>query len=186
MKPEEKPKPRASSLFDKVIGSLVYLGAAILAFFTLAVCWDVVSRSVFRVTLTWVLEFTEYALLYMTFLCTAWVLKNEGHVVTDLLLVALNPRKQAFLNTVTSILGVFICLVLTWVGADVSWDHLQRGLYQPTPIQTPDFPLFVIIPIGSFLLFNQFLRRTKKYFLKLRSCAASPDQNAPPPAAERR
>jgi TRAP-type C4-dicarboxylate transport system permease small subunit len=168
MKHEEKSGIEASSFFDKMIGFLVYVGAAILAFFALAVCWDVIARAVFRVTLSWVLEFTEYALLYMTFLCTAWVLRKEGHVVTDLLLVALNPRKQALLNTVSSILGASVCLVLTWVGAEVSWDHLRRGLYQPTPIQTPDFPLFVVIPFGSFLLFIQFLRRTKKNFSKLK------------------
>jgi TRAP-type C4-dicarboxylate transport system permease small subunit len=100
----------------------------------------------------------------MTFLCTAWVLKNEAHVTSDLLLIGLSPKNQSFVNTITSILGAVICLVLAWFGAEVSWDKLQSGAYQPTAIQPPDFPIFVIIPIGSFLLFIQFLRRAKKNF----------------------
>ena len=150
---------KISLVFDQILGAFMFLGSTILAFLLLAVCWDVFARTFFGRPLTWVLEFTEYGLLYMTFLCTAWVLKNEGHVISDLLLVGLSPRNQALLNTVTSFMGAVICLILTWFGADVSWEKLQSGAFQPTAIQPPDFPIFVIIPVGCFLLFIQFLRR---------------------------
>jgi TRAP-type mannitol/chloroaromatic compound transport system permease small subunit len=52
--------------------------------------------------------------------------------------------------------------VLFWFGVAVSWEKLQNGAYQPTAIQPPDFPIYIIIPIGFFLLFVQFLRRTLK------------------------
>ncbi len=150
---------KASSAFDSVLGALNFLGAAILAFLMIAVCWDVIARSFAGKPLTWVLEFTEYGLLYITFLCTAWVLRNEGHVTSDLILSSLSPKTRAAFNTITSILGAVICLILTWFGAEVSWGKLQSGAFQPTAIQPPDFPIFVIIPTGSFLLFIQFLRR---------------------------
>ena len=57
------------------LSALMFIGAAILAFLMLAVCWDVVARTIVGKPLIWLLEFTEYGLLYMTFLCTAWVLK---------------------------------------------------------------------------------------------------------------
>jgi TRAP-type C4-dicarboxylate transport system permease small subunit len=135
------------------------LGAAILAFLMIAVCWDVLARAFAGRPLTWVLEFTEYGLLYMTFLCAAWVLKTEGHVTNDVLFSRLSPKSQSLLNLITSILGAMICLVLTWFGAGVTWEKLQSGAYQPTPIEPPDFPIFVIIPIGCFLLSIQFVRR---------------------------
>ena len=162
MQLREKLLIKASSAFDRILGVFMFLAAAILAFLMLAVCWDVIARTFAGKPLIWLLEFTEYGLLYITFLCTAWVLKNEGHVISDLLLVALSPKSQAFLNMATSILGAVICLFLTWFGAAVSWEKLQSGAYQPTPIEPPDFPIFVIIPIGSFLLFIQFLRRAYK------------------------
>lgn len=154
---------KSSSVFDYIIGSLTYLAAAILTFIMLAVCWDVIARAAFGQPLKWVLEFSEYSLLYITFLGTAWVLKNERHVIVDIGLNQLNPGNRALLNVVTSILGVIICLFLTWYGWDVSWEHLVQGFYQPTMIKPPDFPIFVIIPIGSFLLTIQFLRRACKY-----------------------
>jgi C4-dicarboxylate transporter DctQ subunit len=150
---------KASAVFDFIVGALVYVAAAILAFITLAVCWDVIVRSVAARPLPWVLEFTEYGLLYMTFLCTAWVLKNEGHVTSDLLISSLKKKTQIVLNTVTSITGGLVCLILTWFGTSVSLEKLHMGSYQPTAMEPPDFPIFVIIPIGSFLLFIQFMRR---------------------------
>ncbi|MBW2063571.1 MAG: TRAP transporter small permease [Deltaproteobacteria bacterium] len=155
---------RAGNGFDKVVDAFIFLGALILAFLMISVCWDVLARTFLGRPLTWVLEFTEYGLLYMTFLCTAWVLKNEGHVTSDLLLVRLSSKAQALLTMVTSILGAALCLLLTWYGASVSLEKLKMGAFQPTAIQPPDFPIFVIIPIGFLLLFIQFLRRTSKNY----------------------
>ena len=168
MENQENIQSKLSLIFDRVLSALMFLGAVILAFLMLAVCWDVVARTAAGAPLIWLLEFTEYGLLYMTFLCAAWVLKSDAHVTSDLLLVSLSPKRQALLNTITSIIGAVICMVLAWFGAVVSLEKLQSGAYQPTAIQPPDFPIFVIIPIGFFLLFIQFLRRAHANLVKWR------------------
>jgi TRAP-type C4-dicarboxylate transport system permease small subunit len=152
------------SVFDRILDGFFFLGAIILAFIMLSVCWDVIARAVANKPLPWVLEFSEYSLLYMCFLCTAWVLRNNGHVISDLLLVRLHPKKQAFMNTATSILGALICLVLTIFGTYVSLEKLWAGSFQPSTIRPPDFPLFIIIPIGCALLTIQFLRRATRNY----------------------
>jgi len=155
---------KAASSFDRLIDAFMFLGALILAFLMLSVCWDVLARTFLGRPLTWVLEFTEYGLLYMTFLCTAWVLRNEAHVTSDLVLVRLPPKANAFLTMATSILGAVVCFLLGWYGVVVSVEKLKMGAFQPTAIQPPDFPIFIIIPIGFFLLFIQFLRRIYKNY----------------------
>lgn len=164
---------KLSAAYDYVLNALMVLGAIILAFLMFGVCWDVIARTTAGKPLIWLLEFTEYGLLYMTFLCTAWVLKNDAHVNSDLLLVTLDPKYQALMNAATSILGAIICLVLFWFGAEVSWEKLQNGAYQPTAIQPPDFPIFIIIPIGFFLLFIQFLIRARKNLLNWKAARKS-------------
>ena len=155
---------KGSSVFDHLLDAFFFLGGVILAFIMLAVCWDVIGRAVANRPLTWVLEFSEYSLLYMCFLCTAWVLRNNRHVISDLLIVRLSRKTQLFLNTITSIIGAAICAILTWFGTLVSLEKLQAGAYQPTTIKPPDFPIFIIIPIGCCLLSIQFLRRAHKNF----------------------
>jgi len=135
----------------------------ILTMMMLAVCWEVVSRYFLGRGTVWVTEFSEYALLYITFLGTAWLLRREGHVEMDIVTFRLKPKSQIYLKTFVSILGALLCLVLAWVGGDVALDHLRRGLHQPTLVGPPDFPLFAVIPVGFFLLLVQFLRRAYGY-----------------------
>jgi TRAP-type C4-dicarboxylate transport system permease small subunit len=93
----------------------------------------------------------------------AWVLKIEGHVKIDLVVNRLNPRNQCLVNSITSILGAITCLVLLWYGTKVSWELFERGTITNTILELPSAPLFAIVPIGSFLLFIQFLRRSYGY-----------------------
>jgi TRAP-type C4-dicarboxylate transport system permease small subunit len=166
---DQKQPRNAPSVFDRVISVFMFLAAVILAFLMISVCWDVMARTFVKRPLTWVLEFTEYGLLYMTFLSAAWVLRNEGHVTNDVFFARLSPKNQALFNTITSTVGAVVCLLLTWFGALVSWDKLQSGAYQPTPMEPPDFPIFAIIPLGFFLLSIQFIRRTHRHLKKWRA-----------------
>ncbi len=159
------------TIFDRITSLLALLGASLLTFMMLAVSWEVVSRYFLGRGSIWVIEFSEYSLLYITFLGTAWLLKKDGHVKMDIVLSRLNPKTRFLTDGITSILGAIFCLVIAWAGAAVAWDHLQRGLHQPTLIAPPDFPIFVIIPVGSFLLSIQFLRRAYSFLESWRASA---------------
>ena len=159
-------------IFDRINGILALMGGILLIFMMLAVCYEVVSRYFLGGGIIWVVEFSEYILLYITFLATAWLLRKDGHVKMDIVLTRLKLKTQIIVNSITSIAGAITCLVIAWAGAEVAWDHLQRGLYQPTLIEPPDFPIFAVIPVGSFLLFIQFLRRSYSF---VGSWIASPD-----------
>jgi TRAP-type C4-dicarboxylate transport system permease small subunit len=97
------------------------------------------------------------------FLTVSLTLKREGHVKMDLVLTRLRPGTQSILNIITSVIGIFICLVLTWYGTVVTWDYFQTGYYIGTMLMPPKAPIMLIIPVGSFLLLIQFLRRAYSY-----------------------
>ena len=113
-------------------------------------------------------EIWEYGLLYIPFLGAAWLLRIEGHVKMEMVIDRLNPKRQSVLNTITSIIGVIIFLVMTWYGAKSTWFLFQSGHYMPTDLKPPTFLIILIIPAGSLLLFIQSLRRTHG-FLRSRS-----------------
>ena len=152
-----------TAIFDYIVSLCGTLVVVLLIFMMLAVSTEVVMRYFLNRPPIWVIEVTEYALLYITFLGAAWLLKREGHVKMDLVLNRLNPRTQTLVNIVTSVFGAIICLVLTWYGVKVTWDHFQLGSFLSTILRPPSFLIVAIIPVGSFLLFIQFLRRTYQY-----------------------
>ena len=157
------------SFFDRTIGVLALLGALVLVFTMLIVDYEVVARYLLNRPTAWMLEVVEYALLYLCFLGATWVLKEEGHIKMDLVLNRLNPRVQVWLNIITSFIGVIICLVITWYGVKVTWGLYQSGQYYAAFLKPPKYIIVGIVPVGCFLLFIQFLRRTYGYLKSLRA-----------------
>lgn len=164
-----KLQTKLSAIFDRITGVLAFMGASLIIFTMLIVCTEIVVRYYLGHSIEGTLEITEYALVYMTFLGAAWLLKKEGHVKMDFVLNRLKPRGQVLLNIITSILGVVSCFILTWYSAEVTWDsfrinyHLEHQILEP-----PFFPIVMIAPIGSLLLSIQFLIRTYSFLRRWR------------------
>ncbi len=169
-----KAVTKVASTFDRALTILVIVAGILLAFAWLSVVLEVVMRYFLNRPQVWVVEISEYILVWLTFLGAAWLLKEEGHVKMDLLLTRLNPRMQSLLNLITSSWCILIWLALTWYSGQVFWHSLRDGLITQTGLELPRAPIYAIIPIGSFLLFIQFLRRTYGF---LEGWRASPKLN---------
>ncbi len=167
-----KHSARVGAIFDGILNGFAFLSALLLAFIMLSICLEVIMRYFLNRPLVWVIEMSEYALLYITFLGTAWLLRREGHVTVDILLVRLNPKTRAVLGFFSSIIGIVISLILIWYGSEVAWDHYVRGVFKPTVLQFPTAPVLAIIPIGSIILAMQFIRRGYLFLRKWREDAS--------------
>lgn len=158
---------KIGAIFDGVIDTAAALSGILIIFLMLSVCAEIFMRYFAGVTTVWVLETNEYALLYITFLGTAWVLKRGGHVAMDILVTRLNRSTQLLVNISTSFIGATACFIITWFGARVVWEYLDTGRMLVNGLTVPAAPIFVVIPLGFFLLSVQFLRRAHGYFRSL-------------------
>ena len=159
---------KARAIFDHFNDFLLWLAGVLLYFALFSVCYEIGMRYFLHHPTVWSLELTEYTLVWVTFLGTAWLLRREGHVKIDFLLLRLKPRVQTIINIVTSILCAIACLVALWYSGQVVREQFQRGLVFSTALALPMWPIFIILPIGFFLLFIQFLRRTYRYLASWR------------------
>ncbi|MFC1945449.1 TRAP transporter small permease [Chloroflexota bacterium] len=153
----------ARAIFDRTLDIGAALAAVLIITMTLAVSAQVFSRYVFRSPWGGLLEICTFALVYITFLSTAWVLKRERHVSMDIVTSRLNPKRRVILNIITSSVCVIICFVIFWYGTEVTWERWHSGYFVTQGFDLPDAYLLVVIPIGFFLLFIQFLRRIYGY-----------------------
>ena len=151
------------AIFDRTNDVLTVIAAVIVIFTMLAVGTDVALGFFLNNPQGWVMETTEFCLLWITFLGTAWLLGKDGHVKLDILANQLSPRGQAMVNTVTFLFGAVVCFIVFWYGTQITWDYFQRGIVQTVNIRLPVAYYLVIIPLGSFLLFIQFLRKSYGY-----------------------
>ncbi len=144
-------------MVDRGLNLLAWIAAFMLVGVILSVMIEVFLRSFFNRPQEWVVEISEYALLYITFLSAAFVLKKEGHIVVDLVTCRLSPDKRLFLSIVQYILISLVSMVFIYVGGKVTVDNFIRGIYNPTVLQIPIAYVLVIIPVGGFFLLVQSL-----------------------------
>jgi len=160
-----KPLTGLTTVFDKAVSALAILGGVVLVLVMLAINYGVIMRYFFRSPQAWVPEVTAMSLVYITFLGTTWVLRKNGHVIMDVVDLLLKPRGKGILDAVTSFICSIMFLLLVVYGVNVTWDHYIRGLYNAHEVlRIPTAYLLAIIPVGSFMLFVQFLRRSFSSF----------------------
>ena len=58
----------------------------------------------------------------------------------------------------TSLMGAGLGIIFTWYSAQTTWSSFRTNYVSVSDLQTPLFLVQMVIPIGSFLLFVQFLR----------------------------
>ena len=149
---------RISKLFPMLLNVMSYLGRFTLVIIALLILADVLSSNIFNHSIPWVLEVTEYLLVFLTFFGAAWLLRENGHIQFDLFINYLSARTRDFLGFISSCIGFIISITITIFGFLTTVDMYTRGAYTDAMLQIPRFLLIVIVPIGFLLLSIQFLR----------------------------
>jgi len=148
-------------IYEWVLKIFVFLAGILLIFLMLSVGLEVCLRYFFGRPTSWVVEIAGYIMFYIPFLVGAWVLKNEGHVRMDLLIIRLKPRSQYLLNSVTSIVAALTCSIITFYGIKVSLYFAEIDFKTPTILMLPKSPIIAILFVGTFLMALQFIRQAR-------------------------
>lgn len=161
------------NIFNKIVDTMAWIGGLILVLAMLSINLEIVMRYFFNRPQIWVNELTSESLLFITFLGAAWVLRNDSHVNVDMLIAQLNQRTQIIINIITSFIAVILFFIITWISASVTWQQYQGGYYNPTFLEIPSAFILFIIPVGSFVLFIQLIKRTIGYIKLLKGLKKS-------------
>lgn len=143
--------------FSRLNLTCAALGAAILFFVAAIIVWEVISRALFGQSRLWVIEVSEYSLLFITFLGAPYLLEKNMHVVLDIVYDNLGPVLRRVATTINAALGLAICGILTVVGISVVMDQYAIGVRQTTVMAPLSFWITAAMPVGMFLMSFQFL-----------------------------
>ena len=110
----------------------------------------------------WVVQFNEYALLWITFLGTSWLLSEDRHVSIFILTDRLSPKANQMLGHLHNLTGAVLCGILCWYSFLTTRDHIARNVIDPQALDVPKGYVLAIIPMGFLLLSLQFLSKLFK------------------------
>ena len=146
------------SVIDSVARQMMNISAYLLLVLTLIIGYEVFMRYIFTRSTMWAADFSEYILLYSTFLAAGWLLKEGRHVRITILTDYLKPKAYAVINFFSSLLGAAICGILIWQGSKLTWTKFVAGTVFPRPIQVPQWIMLAGLVIASIFLCIYFIR----------------------------
>ena len=155
--------------FDKLIEVMAAIAGGILVFIAAAVCYTIGMRFFFTQTTIWIMQTTEYALLWIVFLATTWLLREGGHIITDIIHAHLNNKTKHYIDCIMFVVGGFACAIMVFFGILYMYECIVGRVTDVRAVTVPKSAVFIIIPIGSILLSMQFFRMAWSRFSDIRA-----------------
>ncbi len=155
-------------LIDFICKLFAVASGILLILVTVFIGYVILARIIHISSPAWITQFTEYALLWITFLGTAWVLGRNRHIAIDLIMSHLGPRKKLAFDISHYLVGCAVCLVLCYFGCLTMLSMIQRGVVDVQVVDIDKYKVILVIPLGFLLLALQFLRKMFTAFQSIR------------------
>ena len=146
------------AFFDKLLNVMAVLAGVILVFICGAVCYTIGMRYLFNRTTIWVMQTTEYALCWIVFLATTWLLRDGGHITTDIIYSHLPGKTKRWLDVIMFCVSAAACFIMFYYGIQHTFESITKNITDVRAVTVPKWTVFCIVPFGSLLLMIQFLR----------------------------
>lgn len=134
------------------------IAGALVLFCGFAIVYEVVCRGVFDTPTEWVMEVSTYCIVIAGFLGMGVTYAGKKHIHVDIVLMKLSPRVRTYIELVTSLLGIFYCVLFVQESWKMMLMSLEYNNTAPTTLGTPLWIPQLSMPIGLFVLMLHLLR----------------------------
>lgn len=141
---------------DRLSDACAVAAAFTLVAAMLIVCWMVVYRSLGNSTY-WEIELATYLIVATVLVGSPYCLKTRGHIGVDLVSEWLSPRGRRILARVLAVLGLAVCLYLTWTGLELTLEAWHSNEHSGSAWNPPRWPFFAMMPLGLGLTALQYV-----------------------------
>lgn len=149
---------------DRIISSglkwsLIILMMAI----TFAVSWGVFTRFVLQASATWTGEFSGFALVWITFVGTAYATYRKNHIRFESLFDMMPEKIRLVLQTIFNLMMVAFFSIILSYGFNLTLDSLSTDTVS-LPISKG--VVYSVLPIGSVIIIIGMISESLKTLLK--------------------
>lgn len=132
------------------------IAAVMLLAAALVITWSIAYRAMGASTY-WEIEFAVYMMVGSLFLASPYCLATQGHVGVDLLSHYLPRSLIRPVAVVVGLVGLAVCLYLTYAGAELTLHAFARGERTESAWAPLKWPLFLTMPVGLGLTALQYV-----------------------------
>ena len=148
-----------ASAYEFLVVFLAVAAAAMLGALPVLISADVVLRNLGLGSLPWIVEVSEYAIFWATFLAAPWVLHEGAHVRVDIALAASPPALRRALELLADAAGLAVSLVLGTYGLFATLDSWRMESLVFKALVVAEWWLLAVIPLSAALMAVEFALR---------------------------
>jgi TRAP-type mannitol/chloroaromatic compound transport system permease small subunit len=137
---------------NELIGKIVSI---LLIPLVLITTYEVVMRYVIQRPTIWSWDLNIQIFAGIIMLGGGYTLLHKNHVVVDVLVMNMAPRKRAMLDLATSVFFFMGMIVLLFGSWEMAWMSFSVRETMPTIWAPPYYTMKMLIPIGTFLVILQ-------------------------------
>jgi C4-dicarboxylate transporter, DctQ subunit len=116
-----------------------------------------------RYAISWAEEVIVYLIVWGIMLAASQLVRTDGHVRPDLVLRAVPPRVQRWMEVLNCIAALVFCVGLAWYGWSIVATSWQLDERSSSDLQFPMWLYSAAIPTGALLMTGRYLARLFRY-----------------------
>src|ERR1700751_276694 len=116
-----------------------------------------------RYAISWAEEVIVYLIVWGIMLAASQLVRTDGHVRPDLVLRAVPPRVQRWMEVLNCIAALVFCVGLVWYGWSIVATSWQLDERSSSDLQFPMWLYSAAIPTGAVLMSGRYLARLYRY-----------------------
>ena len=155
---------KAGRAFDKTLTAMLVISGLIVFVQAVWISVDVIVRKSFDWTWAPSFEILSYSLVWMTFLGTAAIYRDRGHVVMEAIVQRFPARAQNISASSRRCAVMGLCLFLFFYTARLTVRDYQEHFILASILNPPKWPIEIVIPLSFLMLFIQSIRHVVTYY----------------------
>ena len=155
----------ATTIWDRVENTLVGVLGALAMIVGLA---QVLGRYFFQaLAITWAEEVIVYLVIWAVMIVSSQLVRTDGHVRPDLVLRALPPGWQRWVEVFNCLVALGFCGGMVWYGWDIVSGSWALDEHSSTGLAFPMWLYYAALPAGGLLMLIRYLVQLFRYMFDI-------------------
>ena len=154
-----KHPPAKKSFYDRILDFGAEIGMLMIFIAFAGICWHVAGRYLFDAPINWFIDIATLLLFYITYLGSAWLLREKGHVSLDILRNFMGPIKYKKVEIATNLFCAVACLLVAYYGVLETKLAIELDITIDMPLMPPKWIVLFMIPVSFVMMAIEFFRQ---------------------------
>lgn len=155
-------------LLDRLEEVCAALAAFLIVYVMITISADVVGRYALDHPIGWAIEFAEHALMAIPFLSMAWLVRENGHVIIDVVVRLLPEFLRRWLEVFVALLAAATTGFACWFAVLTTLSLFRRGVKTIGIYPVDRYLLIALVAFGLGLASIEFLRLAGRRLREIR------------------